>query len=151
VKSDPAHPAFFKAALNIAHEIFEGELVVVNLETGRYYAMKGESSDIFKLCLQEACTAEIIAALSSNYTSESPDAIGNSVQDYLENLKVEGIISETVSRPDSAPSPVLEAAEKRPFSTPAFEVHNDMQDLLMLDPIHEVDDAGWPSLKPEQD
>jgi hypothetical protein len=26
-----------------------------------------------------------------------------------------------------------------------------MQDLLMLDPIHEVDDAGWPSLKPEQD
>lgn len=151
MESQPANTVFFKPTLNIAHETFEGELVVVNLETGRYYALKRESSDIFKLCLKQASTAEIIAAVSTNYTSESPDDISNSIHDFLEKLKEEGIIVETTARQDSAPSPFLEAAEKQAFSNPAFEVHNDMQDLLMLDPVHDVDDAGWPSLKPEGD
>jgi hypothetical protein len=28
--------------------------------------------------------------------------------------------------------------------------YTDMQDLLLLDPIHEVDAAGWPSTKVEE-
>jgi hypothetical protein len=35
------------------------------------------------------------------------------------------------------------------FTQPVLEVYTDMQDLLLLDPIHEVDEeAGWPSPKP---
>lgn len=33
------------------------------------------------------------------------------------------------------------------FETPALHKYSDMQDLLLLDPIHEVDDTGWPSPK----
>jgi hypothetical protein len=69
----------------------------------------------------------------------------------LDQLKKEGIIVETDSRPESQELPSLVRETKTLFNAPNFEVHNDMQDLLVLDPIHEVDDAGWPSLKPPKE
>lgn len=43
-----------------------------------------------------------------------------------------------------SPSPV-------PFEPPVLEKYTDMQDLLLLDPIHEVDDTGWPKRKNQTD
>ena len=34
--------------------------------------------------------------------------------------------------------------EKLGFEAPILQKYTDMQDLLLLDPIHEVDEAGWP-------
>jgi hypothetical protein len=31
-----------------------------------------------------------------------------------------------------------------PFQAPALEKHSDMQDLILLDPVHEVGPRGWP-------
>jgi hypothetical protein len=51
-------------------------------------------------------------------------------------------------RPASGQAPVsAPRASLAPWSPASlrFERFNDMQDLLILDPIHEVDDeAGWP-------
>lgn len=140
---------FFKPGLNVAHETFEGELVVVNLETGRYYAMDGEAADIFKLCIQIVSLDEMVEALSGNYQMEDPVSVTQSVVKFLESLKDEGIVEETVGRPAATHAPMLESASKKLFLTPRFDIHNDMQDLLMLDPVHEVDESGWPSLKPD--
>lgn len=148
--TDPSNSIYYKPGLNIAHEVFEGELVVVNLETGRYYAMSGESADIFTLCTQVAALEEIVSALSVNY-SGAIDDVKTASRAFLEQLKEEGLVTETDTRPDSQSSPSLGQAPVREFVPPTFEVHNDMQDLLMLDPIHEVDDAGWPVMKPQQD
>jgi len=38
------------------------------------------------------------------------------------------------------------------FAPPVLEVYTDMQDLLLLDPIHDVDETvGWPSPKPPEE
>ena len=34
--------------------------------------------------------------------------------------------------------------EKTQFEFPIIEKFTDMQELLLLDPIHEVDEKGWP-------
>lgn len=152
----PTHPAatdnapsYFKPALNIAHEIFEGELVVVNLESGKYYAMRREAADIFQLCLQHASANEIARCLSASYIGD-PTRIASSVQLFLAKLQQEGILALSPSRPSDA-APTIPPPRLAPFAEPEFEVHNDMQDLLMLDPIHEVDTAGWPVIKPQLD
>jgi hypothetical protein len=36
------------------------------------------------------------------------------------------------------------SVEKTPFEPPRLERYNDMNDYFLLDPIHEVDTAGWP-------
>ena len=33
---------------------------------------------------------------------------------------------------------------KIPFEPPRLERYTDMKDYFLLDPIHEVDSAGWP-------
>ena len=37
-----------------------------------------------------------------------------------------------------------------PWSPPSIAVFSDMQDLFLLDPIHDVDEAGWPSRPAEE-
>jgi hypothetical protein len=37
-----------------------------------------------------------------------------------------------------------------PFVAPVLDKYTDMQELLLLDPIHEVDASGWPKL-PDDD
>lgn len=39
--------------------------------------------------------------------------------------------------------------DKLHFEEPIFHKYTDMEDLLLLDPIHDVDETGWP--KPHQD
>ena len=37
----------------------------------------------------------------------------------------------------------------KPLAAPVLNKYSDMQDLLLLDPIHDVDEeAGWPTNKP---
>ena len=33
---------------------------------------------------------------------------------------------------------------RRPFEMPTLEKYTDMQDLVLIDPVHQVDEAGWP-------
>ena len=33
------------------------------------------------------------------------------------------------------------------YASPELQAYTDMKDLLLLDPVHEVDDAGWPEAK----
>ncbi len=37
----------------------------------------------------------------------------------------------------------------RAYTVPALTRYDDLDDLLLLDPIHEVDDAGWPIARTE--
>ena len=48
--------------------------------------------------------------------------------------------------PDAVKSPSIPRA---PFHPPVLNVFSDMQDLLLLDPIHDVDATGWPMPKSE--
>jgi hypothetical protein len=73
------------------------------------------------------------------------------VQRFLDTLSAEGLIESRDG--DAAGESVAAAAAggdengdrpKAPFAEPALEKHTDMQDLILLDPVHEVDARGWP-------
>ncbi len=48
---------------------------------------------------------------------------------------------------DSSGNAVSTDESKTPFQIPVLDVYSDMQDLLLLDPIHDVDETGWPTPK----
>jgi hypothetical protein len=37
------------------------------------------------------------------------------------------------------------------FLPPEIDIFSDMQDILLLDPVHDVDESGWPILKGQKD
>ena len=134
---------------HVVHEVFEdGEAAIINLKTGSYYSLDSVGATIWGLIDQGYSTGEIVEDLVQRYDG-SLVAIVNDVGALVAALQAEDLIA-PVATAEVAPKagrPTTSPATKTAYSAPAFERFNDMQELLLLDPIHEVGEAGWPHAK----
>jgi hypothetical protein len=89
----------------------------------------------------------IVAWLAPVY-GLTADAMAAEIVPFVAMLEEANLIiatPETASSDGAAPPPWL--AELSPvYAQPLLETYTEMQDLLLLDPIHDVGEAGWPSL-----
>jgi hypothetical protein len=58
------------------------------------------------------------------------------------------LIDEGLIVPGGAKHGATELPSAEELARPAISVYKDMQDLFLLDPIHDVNEAGWPSYQP---
>ena len=134
------------------HQAIDGEVVLVNLQTGHYYSLRGCTAEIWGLVESGANLYGITHSLEDRYQA-GPGEIAAAVERLLAELLDEKIISQrttldlvgTDMAGVSAATPTT--GRKPPFMRPVLEKFTDMQDLIVLDPIHEVDEAGWPIAK----
>ena len=65
---------------------------------------------------------------------------------FLQQLLDETLIavSEAVEPRPQAPGQGTAGGKRRTYVTPAFDRYTDMAELLLIDPVHDVDEAGWP-------
>lgn len=137
----------------VTHQTIDGEVIVLNLNTGAYYSMEGTAAAIWQAAIA-APLGEVVRALQEHYAAD-PAHIEAEARRFLteccteELLVPRGSDAGNGSQPDnfnvSTPGqPLTTPATKTPFEAPALHRYNDMTDLLLLDPIHEVDEAGWP-------
>jgi hypothetical protein len=136
----------------VTHETIAGESVIINLETGNYYSLQGTGANIWALVVQNGAVSEIVDELLRFYNG-IPGEIEGSVTQLLAELHSERLII-----PDQATGrcnnkgglPITTSPDKLEFQMPQLQKFTDMQELLLLDPIHEVDAGGWPSAKQNQ-
>jgi Coenzyme PQQ synthesis protein D (PqqD) len=135
--------------IHVAHEIFEGgEVLAINLETGTYYSLPGISGQIWMWLVKGASLKDIRQALVELYEGER-ELIENEAERFIDTLKAENLISsDEVSAISTPILPSKNQADQKPFVIPTMEKYSDLQELLLLDPIHETDAAGWPVRKP---
>ena len=122
---------------NVVHEVIEGEAVIVNLATGLYYSVDRSGVDIWALLEQERAVADIITTLAERYTGQR-EIIEATVQKFLALLEAENLIVPQAGPAPAAPpalSPATGAYVPR-FEPPALQKYSDMEDLLLLDPLH---------------
>jgi len=132
-------------APNVIAETIEGEAIMINLGTGNYYSVQGSGADVCTMLEEGASEEEIVDGLLLRYDGER-EAVTAAVGQLLRDLEAEQL----VARADGgAPNlPQQAAGAKSPFVPPTFEKYTDMQDLVLLDPVHEVDERGWPHAEP---
>ena len=130
----------------MVHETVAGEVVLIHLETGNYYSLRGTGADVWALLEAGGCARAIADAVASRYAGD-PAVIHASITELLDRLVHEGLVAETGAGP--APAPTLENGVPedagRPFEPPIFERYTDMQEYLLIDPIHDVDGGAWPA------
>jgi len=138
----------------VAHEIFDDEVVIINFESGNYFSLEKVGVDIWDFLQSGATVSEIIEGVSQRYKSRRA-IIESAVNQFLSELQQEEIIvadntkeAENVKGTRARAEAGLKA-ETSDFETPVLKKYSDMQELLLLDPIHEVDDGGWPIEKPD--
>jgi len=126
---------------NVVHETVDGELIAIDLSGGSYYSLSGSGPAIWGLLLGSATEAEICEALALTHEGE-PETIRSEVARLLEQLLESGLaVPGDRAGATRAPDAL---AEKVTFEPPKLERYTDMKDYFLLDPIHEVDTAGWP-------
>jgi hypothetical protein len=133
---------FCVASVNVHSQKFEDEVVVLDTKSGLYFSLRGCAVDLWSLIESHASRTTIVDSLTARYDSDREQIFG-AVDSCIERLLAHRLIRETPSSRNSAVFPALSSA-KLPFSEPLVEHFTDMQDLLLLDPIHDVSEEGWP-------
>jgi hypothetical protein len=133
----------------VAHQTIDGEVVIVDLVRGDYYSLRDGAAEVWSLLEAGATAAEAVRDLESRYDAP-PSRIADEVVRLIAQLESHGLIRPEVaqSRPEPMPRPEAPGA-KPPFAPLVLDQFTDMRDLILLDPIHEVDEGGWPNPRGE--
>ena len=134
------------AGQDIVHETIEGEVVIVNLENGFYYSTEKTGCHVWNMLLAGFSLGEIVEALGSHFPEPGAE-IGASCRSLVSDLLDENLIVRSSVSGDRAGVEIPGLDPEAGFTPPVLEKHKEMQDLLLVDPIHEVSDAGWPNKK----
>ena len=132
--------------VNIARAISEtldGETIIIDLQSGTYFSLNQTASTIWELLKGNASVDDIARHLSQAYL-EKEDVIQEFVGDFLKTLEQDQLIVQSQEQ-SSLKQEV--SGEKQVFVIPEIKKYEDMQAMLLADPIHDVDVSGWPTLK----
>lgn len=139
----------------VINQTIDGEVIIVNLDSGSYYSLDKVGADIWELIESGATPGDVIETVTRRYDGGRADIEG-AVNQLLADLHQEGLLlpeqgqhTEHAARHDPRFEPGVET-ERLPFEVPILHKYTDMQDLLLLDPIHDVDETGWPAARPDR-
>lgn len=127
----------------VIFENVDNELILVHMERGTYYSTDEVGALMWAMIESGASAEDLRAALDARYDA-NPETIADAVAEFLARLLREELVTvEDVWGPQPIRAPRPEAV-RLPFRPPVLNVYQDMQDMLSLDPIHDVEAAGWP-------
>jgi hypothetical protein len=135
--------SFFRIDSNrFAHETVDDEVILIDMDEGNYFSMRESAAAIWQLLEQGRSSTEIVSELE-RATGVDSRQIQPEVNALLDQLIKERIVClEPGSNQQDSDQIAISITE---YSTPKLEKFTEMQDLLTLDPIHEVDETGWPN------
>ncbi|WP_136659097.1 PqqD family protein [Nitratireductor sp. XY-223] len=130
---------------DVASEEFDGEFVVLDLNNGRYYSMDGAAAIVWK-ALTDGASPKDLAAVCDEEGKCGPQAI----LAFCDQLESYGLVVPTPERSGIVLPDTLAQAIQLNETPPETTMYDDLAELMMADPIHEVDESeGWPVRKPE--
>jgi Coenzyme PQQ synthesis protein D (PqqD) len=133
------------------HDTIDSEVVIINFDTGTYYSLESVGAYVWGL-VEAHATTEQIADRVIELDPGRAAIIKPALVLFLCELEEEGLI---VRASLEEPVENLLASAKAPgrlggdaLSSDLFTLQKftDMNHLLLLDPIHEVDETGWPNV-----
>lgn len=135
----------------VVSEVFDNEIVVIHLESGAYYSLDQSGAVIWQWLEQSGDLAALNRWLSATYDVD-PNELAQIVPPFIDELMQEQLIVPLgADQPSNGQSPSLPvyaaSVVNAPFARPVLTKFTDMQDLLLLDPIHDVNSSGWPVKK----
>lgn len=126
---------------SVVHERLGDEVLAINLDQGAYFAMVGVSADVWSSIAPGVSLQRIGQALADRYGIDA-DQVVDELLVFVGDLADHGLLVPGTAD-DSAALPVVDGSAGS-WGELQLERYDDMADLVLLDPIHQVDEAGWP-------
>ena len=126
----------------VIQETIDGETIMVNLDTGSYYWLDPLASYLCGSMEDGASVDELVEEVAGRFPADRSD-VEREVTALADRLAEEQLLvpADGSEAPGRTPSefPALTS-----FEAPVLKVYTDMQELLLLDPVHDVGVEGWP-------
>jgi Coenzyme PQQ synthesis protein D (PqqD) len=136
-------------APDVVFENFGDEAVILNLQSGNYYSLDGIGMVYWEYLSQGVPHREIVDHFTTRYaaTVDQTAAIAGDFDLLLDRLQAEGLVrSANVSRALSEVTCTAKASAE--YTRPELARFDDVADMLLLDPVHDVSEEGWPNPAP---
>jgi hypothetical protein len=124
----------------VVSEVLDGEVIAIHLQSGTYYSMIGSSASVWNAMQDGWSKAEIIDRLTRD-TGFERRCIDEDISHFVAALLAE----ELILPGDGEGSRSADLLPSGAYAKPELHKYTDMQELLLVDPIHEVTEEGWPS------
>ena len=129
-------------SVSAASEDFGGEAVIIHFDRGTYFSLGGSGPAIWAMVQKPVTVSGMLDAIRSARIAVTPEfefALGVFVEQLLEHDLVRPAKN---AEPSGLPPGVDAALFTKP---PTLEVFTDLAELILMDPVHEVDVLeGWP-------
>lgn len=127
-------------------DIADGQAVVINFVTGIYYGFTPLGSAVIEALVNGASEQTVLKALQAR--PNCPKDMEQDLHGFIGELTEKEILTGDGS--GSGEEPVFEDSAFEEGFLLALQEFSDVQELLLADPVHEVDvDMGWPIMKEE--
>lgn len=134
--------AFQPAGAHIVYQTIDGEVILINLRDGFYFSITNSGTIMWEAISTGLSGSEAVDTISAYYKTEKSTVEKDFFQ-FVEMLQAEGLIMP--SEPKSGKFSAASESAPRAYTSPKLEKFSDMEDILTLDPIHDVSESGWPN------
>ncbi len=134
----------------VVGEILDGEAVIMNLKSGNYFSTDKVGSMLWGMIEKGADYQTMLAALDAHFDADVKQ-ISAAIDAFLDDLITNDLVrtaeieSVGIGQAELEQPDIVQRNGRGDFTAPVLTVYSDMQDLLLLDPIHDVDEGGWPT------
>ena len=131
------------ASKDIVFESFDGEAVVLDLTSGKYFGFSDSGSRLWDALSSGVPAAELAGAVTGAGPLSATDIDG-----FVSQLLEFGLLAPVSDAPAQPLSQTLLAQLADTTEPLKVDIHDDLADLIVVDPIHEVEEPlGWPAVK----
>jgi hypothetical protein len=133
-------------APDVVFENFGDEVVLLNLQSGKYFSLDPIGMVCWDYLVQGVRLEDIVGHVRAFYRNHADtEEIAQDLEALLADFQFEQLI-----RPTQTVRPLAESVEpgtKLPaaYARPALAKFDDVAEMLLMDPVHDVGQAGWPN------
>ena len=152
----PSDARFKLNSPEVIAETFDNEVMIVNLDNGNYYSLDKVGALIW-CCIEQGKTISEVKKFIVRQFNGEPLELEQLTVQFIVELMQENLLIPLTGAAEQANQQISEPyvdnivgseINKSQFEPPILQKFTDMQQLFLLDPIHEVDLSGWPNQLP---
>lgn len=127
----------------VMSEVLDGEAVIIDMASGRYHAASGVAATVWQ-AISAGLTFDGILSEVGRRHSGLPVNAADAIDLFIKQLVDANLVTQGVTGGETPVNSDDPSGQTTAWAPPVLESHDDLQDLLLLDPVHEVTEAGWP-------
>lgn len=139
----------YRVLPTISMERLDGETIVIDFESGRFYSFRESAADLLWLISTGIEFALFESVLQKYFRVHESTDLSQDVGSFIDTILGLNLIEKSTvgSEIDPAEFSDVELPEdylRGDWVSPLLVSNDELSDLLKIDPIHDVSERGWP-------